>query len=105
MQLDIKTLKQRLKFVAEAERSQPPEITRPLAAEDSIASGEHRQTVPTAERQPRRLSLMIALAILVLTAVGLVYYFYFTRARMLMWSICQTGSLNRSSTACRKCQV
>jgi len=99
MLLDLKTLKQRLEFVAEAERSQPPEITRPLAAEDSIASGEHRQTVPTAERQPRRLSLMIALAILVLTAVGLVYYFYFTRPRGAIDSIAVLPFVNESGNA------
>jgi hypothetical protein len=45
--LDFTTLKRRLEFAAEVERSRPPEITLGSATLDATASGKARQTMPT----------------------------------------------------------
>ena len=99
MLLDLTTLKRRLEFVAEIERSQPPQTTGGSALTDATVSGEARQTAATAERQPRRLSLMIALALLFVMAAGFVYFFYFAKAAGAIDSIAVLPFVNESGNA------
>jgi serine/threonine protein kinase/Tfp pilus assembly protein PilF len=99
MLLDLKTLKRRLEFAAEVERSQPPEITRDRTRTGATANGEARQTVTTVERQPRRLGLMIGVAVVIAIAAGFIYYFYFTKPRGAIDSIAVLPFVNESGNA------
>jgi serine/threonine protein kinase/Flp pilus assembly protein TadD len=85
MLLDLKSLKQRLEFDAEVERSRPPEMTgdqTTAAVTPPTLSGQTAQTIPITESllgriKHHRRSLMIALLELIVAAVGLTYFIYF----------------------------
>jgi len=79
--LDLKSLKQRLEFAVEVERSRPPE-TSTVSRADTTASDKAKQTAPptnTGQRwtEASRRNLIIGLAVLaVAVVVGLIYRFY-----------------------------
>jgi serine/threonine-protein kinase len=83
--LDLKSLKQRLEFDAEVERSRPPE----MSSDQTTAPGtpptlsrQAAQTIPitaslVSRSKHHRRSLIIALLGLIVAAVGLTYLIYF----------------------------
>jgi serine/threonine-protein kinase len=95
--LDFTTLKRRLEFAAEVERSRPPEITLGSATLDATASGKARQTMPTTGRQARRLRLLIVLAILVVIAVVVSYVVYFSKREAVINSIAVLPFVNTTA--------
>ncbi len=99
MLLDLTTLKRRLEFAAEVERSHPAEITVGSATLDATASGKARQTMPTTKWQARHLGLVIAVAILLVMAVGVSYVVYFWKRPAVIESIAVLPFVNESGNA------
>jgi serine/threonine protein kinase/Tfp pilus assembly protein PilF len=103
--LDLKSLKQRLEFDAEVERSRPPEMSSDqtmAAGTPPTLSGQAAQTIPiTASLVSRikhhRRSLIIALLGLIVGAVGLTYLFYFARPAIAIDSIAVLPLVNASN--------
>jgi TolB-like protein/Flp pilus assembly protein TadD len=103
--LDLKSLKQRLEFDAEVERSRPPEMSSDqttAAGTPPTLSGQAAQTIPiTASLVSRikhhRRSLIIALLGLIVGAVGLTYLFYFARPARAIDSIAVLPLANTSN--------
>jgi serine/threonine protein kinase/Flp pilus assembly protein TadD len=115
MMLDLKSLKHRLEFEAELERSKSPEASsRTTVTENSnqmtaaggvapvTLGGEAAQTAPVTESLASRIkhhrrSLMIALAVLVVAAAGLAYLFYSARPASAIDSIAVLPLVNASN--------
>jgi serine/threonine-protein kinase len=102
--LDLKSLKQRLEFDAEVERSRPPEMSSDqttAAGTPPTLSGQAAQTIPiTASLVSRikhhRRSLIIALLGLIVAAVGLTYLIYFAVPARTIDSIAVLPFVNTS---------
>jgi TolB-like protein/Flp pilus assembly protein TadD len=115
MMLDLKSLKHRLEFEAELERSKSPEASssatlrensNQMTAASALApvtrAGEAAQTAPVtgslASRiKPHGRSLMIALAVLVVAAAGLAYLVYSARLAGAIDSIAVLPLVNASN--------
>jgi serine/threonine protein kinase/Flp pilus assembly protein TadD len=103
--LDLKSLKQRLEFNAEVERSRPPEMTSDqttAAGTPPTLSGQAAQTIPittslVSRIKHHRRSLIIALLGLIVGAVGLTYLFYFARPARAIDSIAVLPLANTSN--------
>jgi eukaryotic-like serine/threonine-protein kinase len=84
MLLDLKSLKHRLEFDAEVERSKPPELSgdqTAAAGAPPTISGQTAETIPISESLVGRIkyhrrSLIIALLGLIVAAIGLTYLIY-----------------------------
>ena len=112
MLLDLRSLKQRLQFEAELERSNPPEAKSDAASirdrEQAAAiapatrSNKAPQTVPDMEtpatgiRRHKR-SMVIALTALAIAAAGIIYLFYFAKPASAMDSIAILPLVNASN--------
>jgi serine/threonine protein kinase/Tfp pilus assembly protein PilF len=104
MLLDLKSLKHRLEFDAEIERSRPPEMSsdRATAAEaPPTVSGHTAQTIPITESlavkiKHHRRSLLIALLALIVVAVSLTYLIYFAVPARKIDSIAVLPFINAS---------
>jgi serine/threonine-protein kinase len=101
--LDLKSLKQRLEFDAEVERSGPPEVRSDQAAAaraPATLGGQPAQTTPTESFVNRikrkRQSLVVALALLVIAATSLAYVLYFARPAKAIDSIAVLPLVNTS---------
>ena len=104
MLLDLKSLRHRLEFDAEVERSRPPEINsdqRTAAGTPPTLSGQTAQTLPITESlvgriKHHRRSLIIALLGLIVAAVGLTYVIYFAVPARKIDSIAVLPFINAS---------
>jgi eukaryotic-like serine/threonine-protein kinase len=91
MLLDLKSLKHRLEFDAEIERSRPPEMSSDqttAAGTPPTLSGQTAQTIPITESlvgrvKHHRRSLIIALLGLIVAAVGLTYTYFAVPVRKI----------------------
>ncbi|HLN99372.1 MAG TPA: protein kinase [Pyrinomonadaceae bacterium] len=106
MQLDLKSLKHRLDFDAEVERSQPPEMSSErttAAAAPSTVGGPTAQTMPVTEslahRANHKRSLIIALPLLIVAVASLTYRFYLARPAPAIDSIAVLPFVNSSNDA------
>jgi len=115
MMLDLRSLKHRLEFETELERSKSPEasssttvtensnqMTAAGAAAPVTLGGEAAQTAPVTESLASRIkhhrrSRMIALAVLVVAAAGLAYLFYYARPASAIDSIAVLPLVNASN--------
>ena len=115
MMLDLKSLKHRLEFEAELERSKSPQASsRTIVTENSnqmtaagavapvTLDGEAAQTAPVTESLASRIkhhrrSLMIVLAVLVVAAAGLAYLFSPARPASAIDSIADLPLVNASN--------
>jgi eukaryotic-like serine/threonine-protein kinase len=102
--LDLKSLKHRLEFDAEVERSRPPEMKSDqtmAGGTPPTLSGQTAQTIPLTESllgriKHHRRSLMIALLGLIVVAVGLTYFIYFAVPARKIDSIAVLPFINAS---------
>jgi eukaryotic-like serine/threonine-protein kinase len=105
MLLDLKSLKHRLEFDAEVERSGQPEMSSDrttAAGAPPTLSGQTAQTIPITESlvgriKHHRRSLIIALLGLIVAAVGLTYLIYFTVPARKIDSIAVLPFVNSSN--------
>ena len=105
--LDLQSLKQQMDFEAKLERSMPPETRGSQATVSealSTLSGEAATTTPITESlvtriKHRRSSLVIALAVLILAAAGVAYFFYSTQPATTIDSIAVLPLVNASNDA------
>ena len=103
--LDLQSLKQQSDFEAKLERSTPPETRSgqaTVSGASSTLSGEATTTKPITESLATRikhhkLSLIIAMAVLIVAAVGLAYLFYFARPANAIDSIAVLPLVNTSN--------
>jgi serine/threonine-protein kinase len=101
--LDLKSLKQRIEFDAEVERSRPSEMSSDqmaAARAPATLSGQPPQTTPTESFVNRvkrkRRGLVVALALLVIAATGLAYFLYFAKPAKAIDSIAVLPLVNTS---------
>jgi serine/threonine protein kinase/Tfp pilus assembly protein PilF len=107
MHLDLKSLKHRLDFNAELERSQPPEISSDqttAAAATSTLGVQTAPTIPITELLAQRIkhykrSLIIALLVLMLAVASLTYLLYFAKPAKAIDSIAVLPFVNSSNDA------
>lgn len=105
MLLDLKSLKQQLDFTAELERSTPQAMTgveAGSAATPATVSIEAARTLAvtqtlTSKIKDHKRGLVIALAVLGVTAVGLAYLFYIARTARAIDSIAVLPLANASN--------
>ncbi|HEY8205457.1 MAG TPA: protein kinase [Pyrinomonadaceae bacterium] len=103
--LDLQSLKQQLEFEARLERSLHPDTSggqTTVSGASSTLSGEAATTTPIAESlatriKRRRLSLMIAVVVLIVAASGLTYLYYFARPASAIDSIAVLPLVNASN--------
>ena len=103
--LDLQALKQQLEFAAKLERSMPPETRRSQATAAGISStlsGGAATTTPIKESlatriKTHKLSLIIALGLLIVAAGSFAYRFYFARPAGAIDSIAVLPLMNPSN--------
>ena len=105
MLLDLKSLKQHLAFTAELERSTPPATTGVEAGSATTPSTVSIEAAPTeaitqtltGKIKDHKRSLVLVLAALGVTAVGLAYMFYVARPARTIDSIAVLPLANASN--------
>jgi eukaryotic-like serine/threonine-protein kinase len=104
MLIDLKSLKQRLEFTAELQRSKPPAMTSDqagAAAAPATVSIEPAQTArviePLADKIKHHRNLIIAFVVLLVASAGLAYLFYFARPANAIDSIAVLPLVNASN--------
>jgi len=103
--LDLQALKQQLEFEAKLERSMPPETSRSqvtVPGTSSTLSGGAATTTPIKESlatriKTHKLSLIMALAMLIVAAGSFAYRFYFARPAGSIDSIAVLPLMNASN--------
>jgi len=106
MLLDLKSLRHRLEFDAEVERSRPPEMSNgqtTAVLAPSTLSGQRVQTIPTESlvggiKHHRRILTLVLLGLIV-TAIGLTYLIYFALPTGKIDSIAVLPLINASGDA------